>query len=294
MKASRRAQSASSLVGIINQIQRKNVEFSILTDELSLELDEALREGEKLGFRKYEVRCIDSYEERVPNIRPERLDQLIQQVERDRIEVTALTPGIFKIDFSDANRIRIEIEDTFQKTCQMAVQLSSSKIIVFGFMRGGGGSEEEVVELLQEAGRMADQFNLKLAVENEPGSFCDTGVNTAAIIKAVGAENVGINWDPANAVIAGEAAYPVGYEAILPYLLNVHIKDSIPIPPDKWENRLIGDGGVNWLGQLSALKRDATLDCLTLETHVFPVLESTEEDVRRLHILLDTIEKLND
>ena len=50
------------------------------------------------------------------------------------------------------------------------------------------------------------------------------------------------------------------------------------------------DGGMNWLGQLKALKKDAILSHLTLETHVFPVLESTRENVRRLRILMETIE----
>ncbi len=64
------------------------------------------------------------------------------------------------------------------------------------------------------------------------------------------------------------------------------------MPPDKWENRLIGDGGVNWLGQLWALRRDGDLSHLTLETHVFPVLEATREDLRRLRILFETIDAL--
>ena len=123
--------------------------------------------------------------------------------------------------------------------------------------------------------------------------FCDTGVNTAEFVKSINAENVGINWDPANALVAGEAAYPVGYDAVRPYIQNVHIKDAIPVPPDKWENRLIGDGGVNWLGQLRALMNDKPIDHLTLETHVFPVLEATREDVRRLKIIMDAVDALN-
>ena len=160
-------------------------------------------------------------------------------------------------------------------------------------MRNGGGNSEEALSILKEAGQIVAKHGLQLSIENEPGFFCDTGVNTAEFVKSINAENVGINWDPANALVAGEAAYPVGYEAVRPYLQNVHIKDAIPIPPDKWENRLIGDGGVNWLGQLRALINDKPIDHLTLETHVFPVLEATREDVRRLKILMNTVEAIN-
>jgi sugar phosphate isomerase/epimerase len=111
-------------------------------------------------------------------------------------------------------------------------------------------------------------------------------------VKAVGMDHVGINWDPANALVSGEAAYPIGYEAVLPYLQNVHIKDAIPVPPDKWENQLIGDGGVNWSGQMRTLLRDKPVSHLTLETHVFPLLESTKENLRRLRILFEHAREL--
>jgi sugar phosphate isomerase/epimerase len=142
---------------------------------------------------------------------------------------------------------------------------------------------------LKEAAAVAKAYGLELSVENEPGAWCDTGVNTAAIVEAIGLEHVGVNWDPANAVYAGEAAYPVGYDAVRHLIQNVHIKDGIPLPPDKWENRLIGDGGVNWIGQLRAFQRDQPVPFYTLETHVFPLMESTREDLRRLRILEATV-----
>jgi len=268
------------------------VELAILTDELSLNLDEALAEGKALGFRKYEVRCVDSYENRVPYLKPDDEERLIQEVERREIEVTALTPGVFKIGLGDTEKIRQELEVTLPKTCAMAVKLGAPRIIVFSFMRNEGGFADDSIRILREAGEVADQFGLQLSVENEPGFFCDTGVHTAEIIQAIDRNNVGVNWDTANAVFSGEAAYPVGYDAVLPYIQNVHMKDGIPIPPDKWENQLIGDGGVNWLGQLQALAKDAPVKHITLETHVFPVLESTRENLKRLQVLFKAVESL--
>ncbi len=159
-------------------------------------------------------------------------------------------------------------------------------------MREPGVQLDTVVELLKEAAEITGAFDLQMAVENEPGSYCDTGINTAAIVESIDMPHVGINWDPANAVVSGEVAYPIGYQAVLPFLQNVHIKDAIPIPPDKWENRLIGDGGVNWLGQLRSLLIDKPVSHLTLETHVFPLLESTREDLRRLRLLFDQATEL--
>ena len=245
-----------------------------------------------MGFRKYEIRCVDDYEHRVPYLNPGREEYLQERIDNETIQITALSPGVFKIDLSNPELVRKELDETLPKCCEMAVRLKSPIVIVFGFMRGNGSELSEAIRLLKEAGAIAKQHNLKLAIENEPGSFCDTGANTTAVIEEIDMENVGINWDPGNALSCGEIPYPIGYECVRPHILNMHIKDTIPIPPDKWENRLIGDGGVNWIGQLQAAIKDNILPYLTIETHVFPVLESTKEELRRLHIYLETIKKL--
>ncbi|MDQ8198043.1 sugar phosphate isomerase/epimerase [Pelagicoccus enzymogenes] len=268
------------------------MEFSILSDEISLDIEEALEHGAAMGFRKYEIRCIDDYEHRLPYFKEGREQYLQAQVDSGAIEVSAVTPGVFKIDLSDPERVRKELDETLPLSCEMAVRLKAPTVIVFGFMRGPGSERSEVISLLKEAGKIAQRHKLKLAVENEPGSFCDTGAATSAIVKEIGMDHVGINWDPGNALTAGEVPFPIGYEHVRPYLQNMHIKDTIPIPPDKWENRLVGDGGVNWIGQLQAVIKDRALPFLTVETHVFPVLESTREEMRRLKIYLETIKQL--
>lgn len=268
------------------------MELAILSDEISLDLEESFRIGAELGFRKYEIRCLDDYEHRIPYFNPGRFERLLELVDNDIIEVTAVTPGTFKINLSDTADLKREMEETLPQACKIANQLKSPRLITFGFMREADKQAEAVIPLIKEAGSIADEHGLKLAVENEPGSYCDTGKNTAAIIKSVDMENVGINWDPANAVVCGEAGFPIGYDAVLPFLQNVHIKDAIPVPPDKWENRLIGDGGVNWLGQLTRLFKEKPVSHLTLETHVFPLIESTKEDLRRLKLLFEHARKL--
>jgi len=269
------------------------LELAILSDEISLDLEEAVRFGEEMGFRKYEIRCLDDYEHRVPDFRPGRVDRLHQLVAEGRMEITALTPGVFKIHLSDTDKLRRELEDILPRTCELARRLGVPRIISFGFMRETGVPESEARDRLREAGEVVREHGLELVVENEPGSFCDTGVNTARLVGDLQMDHVGINWDPANAVISGEAAYPVGYCAVRPLLRNMHVKDSIPLPPDKWENRLLGDGGVNWVGQLAALRRDRPLPHITLETHVFPLLDSTRETLRRIQLLMATAAELS-
>lgn len=268
------------------------MELAIISDEISLDLDEALEHNKEFGFRKFEIRCLDAYEHRIPDFLPGRVERLEALVADGSIEITALSPGTFKINLSDAEQLAKQLDDVLPRTCELARRLKAPRIITFAFMREEGRDADEAVARLREAAAVAADFGIELSVENEPGSWCDTGVETARIVEAINLPHVNINWDPANAVYAGEAAYPIGYDAVLPRLRNVHIKDGIPLPGGKWENRLLGDGGVNWIGQLRALFADKPVPHLTLETHVFPLVESTREDLRRLSILMQAAREI--
>ena len=70
-------------------------ELAILSDEISLDLEEAFRYGEEFGFKKYEIRCFDDYEHRIPNFRPGVMERLEELVDSGVIDVTAVTPGTF-------------------------------------------------------------------------------------------------------------------------------------------------------------------------------------------------------
>ncbi|MFP4540813.1 MAG: sugar phosphate isomerase/epimerase family protein [Opitutales bacterium] len=268
------------------------MELAILSDEISLDLEESMREGHALGLRKYEIRCLDDFEHRVPDFLPGRTERLEELVADGSIEVTALTPGTFKILPGERDTLRRQLDDVLPRTCALARRLGAPRVIVFGFLTADAAGRAEALKRLREAAAIVAEHGLEMSVENEPGSYCDTGVKTAQMISEIALEHVGINWDPANAVVAGEAAYPIGYEAVRPFLQNVHLKDAIPLPGGKWENRLLGDGGMNWVGQLDALLRDRPVPHLTLETHVFPVLEATREDLRRLKVLFAAARQL--
>jgi sugar phosphate isomerase/epimerase len=270
------------------------MDIGILSDEIALDLTQALTLGRGLGIRKYEIRCIDDYNNRIPDIPSHRINELKNAVSGGDIIITGVTPGLFKVPFQDAAQLEKDLNDLLPRACDLCMDFNCPRVIAFSVIQSAHGSRERAMELIAKAATTTAAYGLQLSIENEPGFYCHTGVATAAFLQELNLPAVGVNWDPANAVIAGEAAYPVGYDAILPHIQNVHVKDSIPLPPDKWENRLIGDGGVNWWGQLRSLLRDRPVSHLTLETHVFPVLENTREDLRRLQILMRAVEELNE
>ena len=130
-----------------------------------------------------------------------------------------------------------------------------------------------------------EKHGIKIAVENEPGFWCDTGTRTAEIVKEVGMKNFGINWDPANAYVENEeSAFPAGYESVKGFTFNVHVKDTrlgslVQCCP-------VGEGLIDWDGQIKALLQDRIVEHVTIETHCLPLIEKSKIDIDRINEII--------
>jgi sugar phosphate isomerase/epimerase len=262
------------------------LDIAIVTDEIALDIRTAITEGKKLGVRKYELRCIGSYEKRVPYIDKTDYDFIKEQVANGSIQITALSPGTFKVTPSDTKAIERGMKETLPATFTMAKELGVPLIIIFSFTKDDT-PETKVCGYYEQIANMAAEHGLAVAIENEPGFYCDSGVTTARILKQMNMPNLGVNWDPANAIGTGELPYPVGYEALKPFIRNVHVKDAII--DARRSCMLFGEGGVNWAGQISALMKDKVVAHVTLETHYNPLLESTRLCYKRLQATIKMV-----
>jgi sugar phosphate isomerase/epimerase len=75
-------------------------------------------------------------------------------------------------------------------------------------------------------------------------------------------------WDPGNAYMDGEIPYPTGYEAIKKFLVHVHVKDAaLAAGASAPEWTCVGEGAIDWSGQIAALRADGYMGYLSLETH---------------------------
>ena len=79
--------------------------------------------------------------------------------------------------------------------------------------------------------------------------------------------NLKVVWDPANALVAGENPFPEGYARVSPQrIAHVHAKDC-HVTDHKPTFCAVGEGGVDWRGQIDALERDGYTGWISLETH---------------------------
>lgn len=262
-----------------------SLELGFVSDEISPDFREALQYGLSWGISRYELRNLTSG--RIPNVTPAELQEVLGQVAEHRVIVTALSPGIFKHNLSKRDELEKELSETLPRTMEIARQFGTSLIIIFGFQREKGEPDDryhQAVEFMRRAAVIAERGGMRLAIENEPGFWCDSGENTATLIRDVGSKALGANWDPCNGYGTEEVPFPNGYRALRDFICNVHVKDTK-------EGALIrcvpvGEGAIDWTGQLKALVHDRIVNHVTIETHCLPLIEKSRQNVETLQRML--------
>lgn len=255
------------------------MEIGFVTDEISPDVKEAIEIGVSWGIVKYELRVIADH--RIPDIDETQIRQILELKETYGIRITALSPGTFKGTLNEHALIEREITATLPETFRLAKKFETDTVIVFGFKRSDtdrASDEQQVVDLFGRIAASAQQHGLVIAIENEPGFWCDSGANTARILAAVNSPALRANWDPGNSVGTDEPPFPDGYRAIKDWIANVHVKDTLKgalvecVP--------VGEGVVDWAGQLRALVKDQVVEHVTIETHCLPLIEKSKQNLR--------------
>jgi sugar phosphate isomerase/epimerase len=94
-----------------------------------------------------------------------------------------------------------------------------------------------------------------------------SAAESAAVLKSVKDDTIGLAWDPNNAAESGERPFPDGYRLLDPArILHVHLRDYKHVG-GKVEWCAVGDGEFDNLGQIRALLKNGYKGRFTLETH---------------------------
>jgi sugar phosphate isomerase/epimerase len=263
--------------------------IGIVTDEISPNIREAIKLGMDWGIQDFEFRTSQSG--RVPEISTEDFNALLECQRDYGIRITALSPGTFKIPVDDRAGIHRDLHGILPTTLALAQKFHTPTVITFGFIRSPRGTPDEfsrAVQILTEAAKLAELEGITLAVENEPGFLADTGENTANLLSAVSSKALRANWDPGNALGAQPYPFPDGYAFVKPWIANMHVKDT------EKDSTLacvpIGEGKIDWEGQLRAVVADGILTHVTIETHCLPLIENSKKNVETVKRLLKNIE----
>lgn len=218
-----------------------------------------------------------------------------------RIRVSVLGTGFFKIplppDTPQGSALLDNQWALLEGAFERARVFGTDRIRVFAFTYNKGETPEKahygrIYELVREAASRAKARGFRLALENVGGSYVSTGAEAARLLKAVPNDNLGLTWDPNNAGLSGEHAFPDGYRKLDPArIFHVHLRDYRFVD-GKGEWCAVGDGEMDNLGQIRALLKAGYRESFTLETHYRSPKGKAFASRTSLNALLKVIDKV--
>ena len=245
------------------------MQISIFTDEISrADPQRAIRLAAAWGATHVEVRTLLS--DRFPRVGDEEMETFHSWVRDAGLSVSGVSPGYCKCRLDDPS-IPQALAEGFPRACEWARRMDTDLISGFAVIRDDAATVpyEAPAAAVDLMGRMADvvqQHGCRLVIENEPICWGATGLEAADIVRQIGADRIGLCWDPGNAAHAGsERPYPDEYAQIKDLVRHVHMK-NYDADTAGWS--LLERGVVDWPGQLRALRDDGYDGFAVVETHV--------------------------
>jgi sugar phosphate isomerase/epimerase len=262
--------------------------IGVVTDEISRDIDEALRFATEWGIGLVELR--EGAKRRFPFFASHEITALDRALVAGT-RVTAVSPGIFKQSAADESKTRSDLADTLPRTIELAARFSCPLVIVFGFEKVGVTTQRERVAVQRafaEAAEQASAAGMLLAIENEPNFWIDGPEESVSIVNEIGHPGIRLNWDPANRIWGGSSVTRDDFDVLRPLIGNLHVKDFDPSDAAApWVP--VGSGTIEWAEILGWVASSGVLSHVTLETHCADGIESSRQSHERLTELLTEV-----
>jgi len=252
-----------------------------ITDEFSQDIEVAVRSMAEIGMTGAELRMV--FGKNVIDLTDAELDRACEIVALHNLEIVSIASPLLKCVLPDAPEVDARFQqDVFAATYTYADQprladraleiadRAGARIIrVFSYWRSVRPEAcfESVVRALEQLARQAALHGRTIGLENEHACNIATGAETAGVLAAVAHPSLQVVWDPANAYVSGETPYPDGYRRVpVERIAHVHAKDCrVEEHRPIW--CALGDGDIDWKGQILALAQDGYKGWISLETH---------------------------
>ncbi len=255
--------------------------IAAITDEFSLDFDIALDAMARVGMTGAELRLIG--DRNVIELSDGEIDSLRERVERRGMRVLGIASPVLKCVLPDAPPLDARWQqDVFgsaytiadqprlaRRAFEIAKRTGAGIIRVFSYWRTTAPEQcvDRIVTALRELADRAGEQGVVIGLENEHACNVGTGAEAGRVLAAADHPALKSIWDPANAFILGETPFPDGYSKLpAARVAHVHAKDCF-VNGHKPTWGPLGEMGVDWKGQIAALKRDGYAGAISLETH---------------------------
>ena len=257
------------------------IPIAAITDEFSPTLSEAIPVMKEIGMTGAELRVVNG--KNILDLTDDELKRAKETLDAAALPVISIASPLLKCVLPNAPDLDSRFQhDVFasKHTCEDQPRLThqamkvakffdASIIRVFSYWRTVKPEMcfDSIAKALVELATLAQRENVFIGLENEHACNLGTASEAAHVLNAVDHPNLGLVWDPANALVAGEDPFPGGY-SLLPKrrMVHVHAKDChIEGHTPVWGP--LGTRHVRWKEQIAALLNDGYKGYISLETH---------------------------
>ena len=162
-------------------------------------------------------------------------------------------------------------QEVLERSIALAKRFGTNRVRGFDFWRLDDVKpyRAAINEKLREAATTCGKQDVALVLENEFECNTATGREAAATLKAIASPHLMLNWDPANAVRAGELdAFPAAWNLLpKPRIGHCHCKNAVKDASGAITWAPVGVGYVDWRLQFRALAHSGYRGAVSLETH---------------------------
>lgn len=216
------------------------IPIAAITDEFSPDLETALHAMQEIGMSAAELRVI--WGMNIMDLSDQELERVRELTALRGFKIISIASPLLKCLLPNSppvdSRFQHDVfasKHTFEdqprlteRAFVIAKKFKAPIIRVFSFWRTVEPEKcfDGIVRYLGELADAAAKQDLIIGLENEHACNIGTARETARVLQAVPHPNLRVVWDPANAYVAGENAYPEGYGLLPPHrIVHVHAKD---------------------------------------------------------------------
>ena len=256
----------------------KQFKLGVITDEITQDFEKALAWAKGYGLEWVELRNV--WNKYITEFTPDEVKRAKDLLVKYNLRVSVLDSAYFKTTLPGTTSKFAEGKGDFaanehekqdallERAFARARDFGTDKVRIFSFWRVDDPKTvfDRVAKELDKTAEIAKREGIRLVLENEFACNVATGAESAAMLSAVKAPALGLNWDPGNAYAAGELKpFPDGYAPLdKKRMWHMHLKDAEG-KGEVW--RPIGGGKIDYVGQFRAILKDGFTGTMSLETH---------------------------
>ncbi len=242
------------------------MKLSIITDEISQQLDDVIAFCRHFGLPGVELRSVEGLG--VFDWTPQLVNRLQAGLSAAGLQVCCLSLPFYKCAYQDATARQTHL-DGLKRSLEIARTLGAG--IVRGFCFWRNADQQLAPEALQAAFfdvvPLLRDYGVTMALESDPSVNGHTAAALAGYVRSIDSPQVRALWDGGNLLFTPDGEDPIrGYALLKPLICHVHIKDARLVDGQP-EAVLVGSGRARIAEQLRLLAQDHYDGWISLETH---------------------------